>query len=357
MEGMFCPDLFSDATPKFRDAPQPLVSEVSAILREHYRGIGVPESRMFQSGAIEVNSNNFLVRAGRERYIVKRWPAGSAAEIAARRTQAALANWLALGGVALPRVVEAGDAGELVVEHGGISWCVLHFVDGAYFSGQGEEFLHAGIAMRALFRALHAAPDALRVAQAIRHSPAQAQDMLSALDRDRSRWPSIFGQPDAARLRDAWTDIATALADTLRIEPDLDATTALCHIDLHPHNVLVSGGRVTTFLDFCSLLRAPVGSMVAFNLFKLARQSIVARGAGGLQADVRALRDRVLDDLAASGLIPGHAPAALARLAKAEILRRLLLIVRLNVERADRDWNHVLPVQIRALREADVLFS
>ena len=44
-------------------------------------------------------------------------------------------------------------------------------------------------------------------------------------------------------------------------------------------------------------------------------------------------------------------------MAKVEIMRRLLFIIRMTLEQGDCSWNHVLPVQIVALTEAEILFD
>lgn len=354
---MFEPDLFSDPRPKFHEAAEQSVAEVSAVLLAHYPDIGAPEGRVYQSGALEINTSNFLVRAGGCGYIVKRWPSGTTPERSTRNTQAALTNWLAQQDVRVPGIRGSAVSGDLVIEHEQCCWCVMDYVAGDYFSGEGNEFLDAGIALHGLFLVLRRAPDALRILQIIEPATQQSLEIMAELERQRASWPRIFSEPYATLLSAAWSGVTAALERILELEPALRSSIGPCHIDLHPHNVLMSGGKTTAFLDFHSLMQAPSGSMIAFNLFKLARQAIVARDGNGPDADVRAQRDEIVARLGASSLIGRHAPDDLSLLAKAEIMRRLLLILHLNLEMNNRDWNHVLPVQIRALKEADRVFS
>ena len=44
-------------------------------------------------------------------------------------------------------------------------------------------------------------------------------------------------------------------------------------------------------------------------------------------------------------------------LSKAEVMRRICLIFRINLLDNNSDWNHVLPIQIAHLFEADILFK
>ena len=327
------------------------------MLLAHYPDIGAPESRVYQSGAMEINTSNFLVRAGGCGYIVKRWPSGATPGKSTRNTQAALTNWLAQQDVRVPGIRRSAVSGDLVIELEQCCWCVMEYVEGDYFSGAGNEFLDAGIALHGLFLVLRQVPDALRILQIIQPATRQSLEMMAELERQRASWSRIFSEPYATLLSTEWSGVTAALERILELEPALKSSIGPCHIDLHPHNVLMLDGKTTAFLDFHSLMQAPSGSMIAFNLFKLARQAIVARDGNGPDADVRAQRDEIVARLETSGLIGRHAPEDLSLLAKAEIVRRLLLILRLNLETNNRDWNHVLPVQIRALKEADRVFS
>lgn len=341
---LFRPDLFSDPVPRFHVAKGPAAAQVGDVLHAHYPVLGKPSPNLQQSGAMELNSNNFLVEAGGGRHIVKRWPAAS--ERASLASQAALANWLAHQRLPVPAILPA-RSGALVVEHAGHSWCVMAFVDRRYFSGQAEQLRHAAATIAGLFRVLEAAPAELQAQKEIRHPLQESRLLLVALERDRGRWPETFGGDHAAMLGEEWPAVQAALAGSLAMEAALRDSVRLCHIDLHPHNVLVSGDSVAAFLDFPSLARAPARSMLAFNLFKLARQAVVARGADAPPADVRRQLEGAAD----------VAPGDLAPLAKAEIFRRLMLILQLNVASGNRAWNHVLPVMLLALHEAEALFA
>ena len=332
---MFEPDLFSDPVPKFHPAPMPAAALVLAMLAAHYPALGAASSEVRQSGAMELNSNNFLVEAGGGRFIVKRWPLN--AQHATARTQAALAEWLARQGQPIP-APRAAASRELVVEYQGFGWCVMDYVDAGYFSGAGEQLGQAAAAVTALFRALQSAPASLQPQKRIEHPLQDWRALLEKLERNRGGLSEV----ESALLRQEWPAVTAALAEAIALAPMLESAS-LCHIDLHPHNVLVSGGRVAALLDFPSLVLAPAPSMHAFNLFKLARQAMVARG-------VRTPPAELLRQLQGAPRYP-------ARLAKTEILRRLMLILQLNVESGNREWNHVLPVMLLALREADVLFA
>jgi len=354
---MFRPDLFSDPFPRFRQAREQSVAEVVSALRTHYADIGAQAGPIYQSGALELNSSNFLVHGGDRRYIVKRWPLGEMPERKTIVLQAGLTNWLAQQGVPVPRIRPSTLSGALITEHAGRCWCVMEFVDGNYFSGGGQELLDVGLGLCRLFLSLRVAPHHLQISQTILPPDRQSMEMVADLERQRTRWPEIFGEPYAALLDESWRDVTEDHANVLDLVPVSLQSMGLCHIDLHPHNVLVSNGRTAAFLDFPSLLHAPVESIIAFNLFKLGRQAIVARRGRYLDAETHEQMEQVIVELRASGLVREDSWRQLSLLAKIEIMRRLLLILQLNFEKKKRTWNHVLPVHIRALKEADIVFA
>lgn len=353
---MFEPDLFSDPRPAFVAASSVDSGAVRQVLARDYPALGAAAGPVRQSGSIEVNSNNFLVETSTGCFVAKRWPkAATEAEAATRTRQAELANWLAGEGIPLPRILPA-STGAIVVEQSGHDWCVMEYVEGGYFSGHGNELLEAGRAMVRLFLALARLPGKLDGGHVIAPPGPASLDFMQRLEQARNRWAEIFGASCAQLLADSWDQISADLASIVR-PSSLAARYHNCHIDLHPHNILMRDGRLMAILDFGSFARAARAAIVAFNLFKLARQAAVARGGSVEEADLRSQLDAVIDEMMKHGLLDGDMRGRLALHAKAEIMRRLLLILSLGYEKNNRDWIHVLPVQINALSEADAVFA
>ena len=126
------------------------------------------------------------------------------------------------------------------------------------------------------------------------------------------------------------------------------------HFDLHPHNILVGGGKVAAVLDFEACKVMPVGFALGFAALKQCRQAMTLHP---LSADPRRVGSLYADHLLRTcprvrGLI-----AHFGDLAVAEVLRRICIILRLNVENGDKKWNKVLAVQLRHLVEARALFG
>lgn len=353
---MFEPDLFSDPRPTFIAASSVNSGAVLEVLAHGYPTLGAGACQVRQSGSIEVNSNNFLVEASTGRFVAKRWPkATMEVEVAARSRQAELANWLAAEGLPFPRILPA-STGTIILERSGHDWCVMEYVEGEYFSGHGNELLEAGKTIVRLFLALARLPAELEGGHVIAPPDPASLDFMQRLKQGRNHWEAIFGASYAQLLVDSWDQISADLADIVRpsaLAPHYHS----CHIDLHPHNILMRDGRLVAILDFGSFARATRAAIIPFNLFKLARQAAVARGGNVEDAGLHAQLNAVIDELVEHELLDGDMRGGLAQLAKAEIMRRLLLILSLAYEKSNRDWIHVLPVQINALSEADALFG
>jgi len=101
---------------------------------------------------------------------------------------------------------------------------------------------------------------------------------------------------------------------------------------------------------------APREITIAFNLFKLARQAIVEKGWDYSDEHVRAQVDLIIRELIENEVFNSKLRDQMSSFAKMEIMRRLLLIIELNINENNQDWNHILPVQIQALKEANLVF-
>jgi hypothetical protein len=61
--------------------------------------------------------------------------------------------------------------------------------------------------------------------------------------------------------------------------------------------------------------------------------------------------------MAESGETSAEHPGRLRSMALAEVLRRIVVIMRLNLRDGNRAWNHVLPMHLAGLRELEVVLG
>lgn len=350
---MFKPDIFSNRIPIYSPSSAQDKETVASLVHRNYSNIGNLSPQVLQSGGLEVNSNNFLIFCANESYILKRGWFKLQQDLKPIEQQIKLANWLRQAGSDLPVIIQSDNHSNLVIEPDSSYWFLMRYVDASFYSGLSNELHAATESMRRLFLHLKDAPPEMHLDYMIHAPNAASVDILSSLEKIKSDWHHLFS--DTAKLLEkSWKHIRHDLDNVILIEPEISKSVGLAHIDLHPHNILMSKQKVSVILDLGSFATAPILSSLAFNLFKLSRQAAVSRQGNINDSDFVKQKNQAILTLVSDGLITN--PHNVAQYAKVEILRRMLIIFKLNLESNSR-WNHVLPIQINALKEAELLFS
>jgi hypothetical protein len=349
MSVAFKPDLFSTRRPQWIAVSDATAASLDAVVLRLPQPLlplaTVPE----QPDSLEVNSKNFRLSCAGGRVLLKRWPVTADPSQAQRTLE--LMVWLANQGMAVPRPMQFREGGLLHVTGDG-QWCAFPFVEGDYFSGSGTEVDEAATKTGELARNLaRLAPEHLPV-RGPEHLTDKDDRLLGEMERQRHEWPALFGVDHSQVLSGAWEQLR-ALWRRLRSERPDGGPVQAAHFDLHPHNWLMKNERVTAILDFESCKQMPIGYAVAFAGLKQGRQAVVASGEDGSARSIGTRFQRAVCQAYAplTSVAPHFADLALA-----EVLRRLCVIFRLNIEQGDRAWNRVLPVQLGHLDECGALF-
>lgn len=350
----FKPDIFSNSKPIFSIASPENNVLATATVASFYAQIGKISSSIYQNGGLEINSNNFLFYVGDCGYVLKRGKFKAEKDLTTVSTQVELAGWLLAQGLEFPEIIFSENSNSKLVVDGHYYWYLMYFIDADFFSGASYEFLNAGKSMARLFCSLAEVPKNLIVGRQILPPAQDSLDIVEATENCKKKWPLLFGE-STYLLEESWGHIRDTLEETIQLESEMTESIGLCHMDLHPHNLLMQESKVSAILDFGSLVQAPIYSSIAFNLFKLARQAIVLKNGDYFDSDFINQKNIVISGFLAKELIPENAD--LEKYAKVEIMRRLLLILQLNIENNNSDWNHVLPIQINALKEAELSLS
>jgi len=355
---LFQPDRFSDAAPHYRVADAGTVTEVEQLINQHYnRQIG-RITGIEQHGGAEINSKNFKIHAEHGLFLLKKSPGakiGSNIELDLGR-ELELLTWLAERGHPVPSPVAADD-GVLHVQKGDTAWHLMSFVEGNYFSGTAGMISPIGEAIGRLHRDLGRIPDALIPDKQLPDTRAMDADIFLRIERTSVNWSALFGDTDAAIIRANWplimetNDALEERWDELQETPRQPA-----HIDLHPHNIIMRGNDVASILDFDSCMMAPVTRVVGFAAYKLMRQACV-NGNSKSRNDPEKSAATFLEALFRGFAMSNRDRRLLPLQAKAEVMRRLALILRLNFEDQDFNWNWVLPIHLSGLHEIDHLFA
>jgi Ser/Thr protein kinase RdoA (MazF antagonist) len=355
MPQLFAPDIFSGSRPVFGSAAAAAKEMVTSVARDSYalEQVGPVE----QFGGNEINSNNFKLDAAAGRFLLKRLPVGG--DQRALQRQLELSDWLAVEqGVAIPRIVRT-KGGELCSEALGYRWCLFEFVEGDFFNGGDQQLRSTALAIGRLQSALGAAPAALAPPKKWSYGSADDPQVLHETAACRRQWAGVFGEASGAVLEAGWERVTRTAEELDAHAAELRAASdAACHCDLHPHNLLVARGSLRAFIDFESFVSMPVAAALGFAAYKLVRQHAVATSLGAGQAAQIAAATRVfMTSLEEGGRRSQPAPGKMRLMAVAEIFRRLVVVLRLNVRERNPAWNHVLPMHLAALAELDIVYG
>lgn len=307
-----------------------------------------PVGPIARCGGIEISSSNFKVPTDAGPLLCKRVPA-AAHEVLGRKLR--LVQWLAGRADGVPTPIPALDASLTVRDAAGVyAWCVWPFVAGEHFLGGESQVRAAGAATGRLHAALAAAPADLWPEQRWTYEFDDLPDLMDAAAHDVSRWTEVFG-PAAAQCLEARIEDLPALASEMtRLVAALrEDAWQPCHGDLHPHNILMRAEQVAAIVDMDSLVIAPYPVAAGFARYKLVRQAVSGGGDAAILGRVFTAALRSED------FRPGLDNAILRAGALAEIIRRLLLVLRLHYFQSDSRWNHVLAVHLAGLEEVEAI--
>lgn len=327
-----------------------MASALDGVLSRLPKSLLPLQGDLEQSDSLGINSNNFRLNTAKGAFVLKRW----SDQAAPRDVQSTLAimAWLAVRRLPVPAPVELQPDG-FTLSIGSGTWSLFPFVDGAYFSGAGDELPAAAEASGRLMKTLSLLPAARLPAAGPAHMTAEDGALLRRV-KDASRtWDALLGTEHAELLASSWP-MLLAEWDKLSAAKPAGGRTQAAHFDLHPHNLLLSGGKMAAVLDFEACKTMPVGFALGFAALKQCRQAMVLRSLAGDPRSVGALyADHLLQTCPDARELITH----LGDLAVAEVLRRICIILRLNLENDEKKWNKVLAVQLGHLGEARALFG
>ena len=303
-----------------------------------------------QSDALGINSKNFRLNTAKGIFVLKQW-SEQAAPRDVNNTLAIMA-WVAARQLPVPAPLELRpDCFTLLTGSG--TWSMFPFVEGAYFSGAGDELPAAAEACGRLMETLALLPAACMPTEGPAHMTAGDGALLRRVKDVSCTWGALFGTEHAELLASSWPVLISEW-DKLSAAKLIGGRTQAAHFDLHPHNLLVSGGKVAAVLDFEACKVMPVGFALSFAALKQCRQAIALRQVPGDPRLAGALYiERLLRACPGARELAAH----LGDLAVAETLRRICIILRLNLENGEKKWNKVLAVQLGHLCEARELFG
>jgi hypothetical protein len=303
-----------------------------------------------QSEALGINSSNFRLSTSQGIFLLKQW--SRAAKAADLKKTLTLMTWLATKELPVPAPIKFIN-GEVLLKLDSSTWSLFPFIEGNYFSGANGELEVAAQMTGRLIDVLAHVPSSCAPSAGPRHLTTADSKLLRRIEAASDQWDDLLGSAHAHLLRKCWP--ALMMEWEQLTDAGLDAgNTQASHFDLHPHNLLVKGDRVSAVLDFESCKLMPVGYALGFAALKQCRQTVAL---SQLPTDAPFVGARYIAQLSGCSSINDAIARRLGDFAVSEVIRRICLILKLNIENGDKTWNRVLPVQLGHIREARALFG
>ena len=333
---IFLRDNHSSDTPTLSAANTETERRILALLAQSYPQLATGSCEVEIIGGANVNSGNFKVG---DYYIKTLKPKpGLDYVFEFPRITAAMQ---AAGVVALSfvRNRDGSEISERRNEAGEVElyFYVQPYVDARFYSGTVQEF-------QSVLQVLKL----LRVAtRGLTPRPGQREPFASWHPvQTMKRIASHFGA-NTTRPQRPFDQVARLLLDRLReyaesYRPRHQGWNELHHIDLHPHNLFFTNGRLRAVLDIESFRVIPSELATGFALFKLGRKSI-SNG----HLDLRAFKYACLGEFDLAALFP---------FVQTELYRRLMLILERHYFKADHEWDSDLFKHSAGLHELEAMF-
>ncbi len=346
---LFQPDQFSVSNPVFvePDAAMRLAGET--ILAQHYEAVIGRCLGLQRVGAREVNSKNMKVEAEEGLFLIKHV---SAEAISDHEQACVIASRLAGQGAVLT-CPQANKNGDFVSRNEQGGWSLWKFVEGDFFSGSDREMDSVAGVVHDVQQHLSHLPDVLWPGKEVSLDAGRILATFNKGDSLRNQWDDIFDAELLSLVREHWPAVMMASKAIEQTASRENASSMVpVHIDLHPHNIMMHGGKVAAILDVDSIVRCSPLAANGFGAFKLFRQHCVH-----LASDEKDISLRGAFEAFSKALAPEYPPRIALEGARLEVSRRLAYILDGLLAKGKSDWGHVLGIQLSALSEISWLLD
>ena len=349
---IFEPDLFSNNVPVWNEINNKEIGFFNNLCKHIPKSYISELSTVYYSGAFEINSSNYKIecRDGKS-ILLKKWPSETK-EIRIDKIQR-LTNWLFDKNIPVPFSGFFIDD-SFVLHDEGVLWSFNLFNNGNYFSGINNEIESVAKVTGKLARVLIDLPADLVPEKGPVHLSKNDDIIINKMVVERDNWSNYFGVENASLLNLHWSYIYSTWKNLYK--NDLNCGPIVpCHFDMHPHNLIAKDGEIVAVLDFDSCKKIPLGYSLAFNTLKQCRQflSLSKKNNNSYKEVIDVYLKNLINEISLEEV----SSYDFLSLSKAEVMRRICLIFRINLLDNNSDWNHVLPIQIAHLYESDKLFK
>lgn len=356
-QDLFNTDIFGDNIPKFKKSNQDTVELLQSLLIENYNKISADIISVEQFQGNEINSNNYKVTTTQSTYLIKKFI--DIKEYNKLQKISLLSNWLNTHQIKTVQL-HLSNKNEFIVksEQDSYYWSVFDFINGSFFTGKSDnELVSVGSSIGKLFTNLSRLPSELFPKEHVEYF-LNGEMLLKTMKKNRQKWTIYFGEDLSSLLAENWEFLEQIYSLIIKNQKILASTKiAPCHIDLHPHNILIEKNQLKAILDLDSIKQNYGLVSISFSIYKLLRQSIATRGLKNNIQEISEISHLYVNSLIKEFPMLKEEVENLYIYAATEIFRRIFIIFSLNLSQDNRKWNHVLSVHLVGLKEAKIIFD
>jgi Ser/Thr protein kinase RdoA (MazF antagonist) len=353
---LFDEDIFSVGNPSFSRLRRSREKDVAKLFAYHYSNLTLDDVKIYQNNGNEINANNYRIDISGKSYLYKNFIALKDVGMLAQTFD--ICEHLNSSKVPVPQLIQTKCGEFCHLDESGKMWCLMEFKRGKYFSGESNaELISVGTAIGRLSVQLRNYNINKYPLRQIQHFNGYESTYVKMAE-NRLRWVSMFGSSNAKYLEANWLSVGKVCEFILKQQNSfIDVGRYANHIDLHPHNILVLDGAVSSIVDMDSIAMDYKCVPIAFALFKLIRQAISNRLKRGESSTIKFLPSLCFDSVAQEDPEILGLRSSLYLGAMMEIYRRLNGIFDLNLSAHNTRWNHVLSIHLKGLQECEMIFN
>ncbi len=345
----FDKDQFSVTVPVWTECDKGKRELLKELIKFNLQAYSKNVMIIFQAGGLEINSSNYKITANdpKDSIVLKKWSKDTSIDVINFHNH--LLVFLNQKNVPSPNLIYF-DNGEDYVHYQGNYWTVQSFQEGTFFNGNTrlcKELITQVVNLQSSLEEFHSKYNYTQIREV-----SYDIDIIGALKNNPPDFDQYFESIHSKLLKDNWGLIVE--------EYDLANKTLsryhnkeLCHLDLHPHNILVDENSVISFLDFNSvqLINRPIA--MAYFALKTCKQICSLNNIESTILGKSFKEQLYLSSAEIKNVVTSQ---DISYLANSEVIRRICIILKLSIESDDNRWNHVLPILINHLTESKMLF-
>jgi len=356
-EKLFTPDIFSNSVPRFTKSDATIEQLLKNIVTKYYPQVSSQFISVEQFQGNEINSNNYKVTTTSGIYLIKKFITLN--EFSKLEKTVLLNDWLNTNNVKIGKIYTS-NTNKLIIKNDidNSFWSIFDFIDGHFFTGESDdELISVAKEVGTLFEKLQQTPIELFSIDKVEHLK-NTKQFMDKMESNNKNWSSYFGTELSSTLMNNW-EFLKNLHSNLIEHKELLLSDVLVpsHIDLHPHNILVSENKLKSILDIDSIKLDNSLIPIAFSMYKLLKQCILTRGIENNPSEITRVSKIYFDSLITSFSVSDKEIKNLYLFAATEIFRRISIIFFLNLYENNTSWNHVLAIHLNGLKEAEIIFN